>query len=267
MREASSRDLLDPLILDPHSEEPVGIDGDRSARDVASQPGVHVARDVRGRDLVPVDRDPRHLPEDGRGRRIFRAAKSGPEHRRTKFSSRTAGPWGSGRSAVWNSGLRPSLNADYKKTFLELIAPEHFPPDHLAVVRDTPYTESELCVYLRRRSRTRRFPPDAGHAFVLPKGRSGRTRTARPLTSTIWKSKSAAFPTTLRRPSPGDGPSLVLRGFSPMNAVAAWRAGEKSGRPVIARRRTGWPGSSSQRSRPSFPVWRARSKSWTPPRR
>ena len=38
-------------------------------------------------------------------------------------------------------------NADYKKTFLELIAPDDVPPDHLAAVRDAPYTGSELCVY------------------------------------------------------------------------------------------------------------------------
>lgn len=39
-------------------------------------------------------------------------------------------------------------NADYKKVFLELISLENVPKNHLEVVRNTPYTGSELCVYL-----------------------------------------------------------------------------------------------------------------------
>jgi phytoene dehydrogenase-like protein len=39
-------------------------------------------------------------------------------------------------------------NADYKQTFLDLLNPADVPPAHLEAVRRTPYTGSELCVYL-----------------------------------------------------------------------------------------------------------------------
>ncbi len=39
-------------------------------------------------------------------------------------------------------------NADYKKTFLEMVGPESVPPDLLADATNIPYTGSEFCVYL-----------------------------------------------------------------------------------------------------------------------
>jgi phytoene dehydrogenase-like protein len=39
-------------------------------------------------------------------------------------------------------------NVDPKKTFLELCRPADLPPEYLAMIDRTPYTESELCVYL-----------------------------------------------------------------------------------------------------------------------
>jgi all-trans-retinol 13,14-reductase len=39
-------------------------------------------------------------------------------------------------------------NVDAKKTFLELCRPADIPPEYLALIERTPYTSSELCVYL-----------------------------------------------------------------------------------------------------------------------
>ncbi len=50
---------------------------------------------------------------------------------------------GQSHSAAWFVS-----NADYKRTFLEMIAPESVPPDLLADVKNIPFTDSELCVYL-----------------------------------------------------------------------------------------------------------------------
>jgi all-trans-retinol 13,14-reductase len=50
---------------------------------------------------------------------------------------------GQSHSAAWLVS-----NADYKRTFLEMIEPESVPSDLLADVKNIPFTDSELCVYL-----------------------------------------------------------------------------------------------------------------------
>ncbi len=117
-------------------------------------------------------------------------------------------------------------NADYKKTFLELIAPEDVPPDHLALVRDTPYTESELCVYCGvKPGRVDFRRMRATHLFYRRVIRPDADRKADDFDN--MEIEVCRFSDDAPETVPKGRASLVLRVPFAYEAVAAWRAGEK----------------------------------------
>ncbi len=145
---ASSRDLLDPLIRDPHLKNLLGSMGTDPPRMSllnlafmwaamseigiwSPSGGIHgicrmlaAAVGFGGGEIRLRSPVARILVENGRAAGV-----------RTEDGMEIRAP------AV-------IVNADYKKTFLELLDPAHLPPAHLAAVREVPYTGSELCVYL-----------------------------------------------------------------------------------------------------------------------
>jgi phytoene dehydrogenase-like protein len=117
-------------------------------------------------------------------------------------------------------------NVDYKKTFLELIALEDVPPDHLALVRDTPYTESELCVYCGvKPGRVDFRRMRATHLFYRRVIRPDADRKADDFDN--MEIEVCRFSDDAPETVPKGRASLVLRVPFAYEAVAAWRAGEK----------------------------------------
>jgi len=116
-------------------------------------------------------------------------------------------------------------NADYKKVFLEMIPPKHLSAPFRESVLNTPYTGSELCLYLGVDpkkvdiSRMR-----ANHLFY-------RSKMERDLTSPedfknkeieicFWSNKSPEF-------APIGQQSLVIRANMPYDLFEPWRIAEK----------------------------------------
>ena len=117
-------------------------------------------------------------------------------------------------------------DADYKKTFLEMLGPGHIPPDHVEKVRSIPCTGSELCVYLGidpaqvDLSRMR-----ANHVFYRKcTSPADETRLedfdSREVEICLW---SQNMPDS----APAGKAALVLRTSFPYDHFAGWRTGEK----------------------------------------
>ncbi len=117
-------------------------------------------------------------------------------------------------------------NADLKRTFVELIEPGHIRPDYRALIRNVPYTDSELCVYLGvdpakvDLSRMR-----AGHLFFLKNG-DGRGKDdptdfdRREIEICLWSEYAADA-------APSGRAVIVLRVGLPYALFDSWRTGEK----------------------------------------
>ena len=120
-------------------------------------------------------------------------------------------------------------NADYKRTFLELIDPAAVPRSHLDLVRNVPYTGSELCVYLGldpTRVDFRRMR--AEHLFYRKELRPQADSPPedfdnREIEICRWSENA---PDSV----PRDRASLILRVDFPHKEIAAWRTGEKARR-------------------------------------
>jgi all-trans-retinol 13,14-reductase len=119
---------------------------------------------------------------------------------------------------------------DYKKTFLDLLAPDAVPREHLDAVRSVPYTGSELCVYLGlERNRVDWSRMRAEHLFFRESfGRPEQTADPdrfeeREIEICRWSENwPAAAP-------PGKA-VLILRAGYPYERAAPWRSGEKARR-------------------------------------
>jgi all-trans-retinol 13,14-reductase len=142
-------------------------------------------------------------------------------------------------------------NADYKKTFLEMIDPAQVPPDHLEAVRGVPYSGSEICVYLgidparvdfsRMKAEHLFYRRDerpaagssaaAGAAAGTPSfvGGSASAAKARPLTDDFdnREIEICRWSDIAGDAVPAGRASLVLRADFSYAEMAAWRTGEK----------------------------------------
>jgi phytoene dehydrogenase-like protein len=117
-------------------------------------------------------------------------------------------------------------NTDYKTTFLDLLDPADIPGVDLDTVRQIPYTDSELCVYLGVRPEE----ADLGaiHAEHLFFRKDIRDEPAagledfdnREIEICLWSRKAPDL-------APADRAALVLRASFPYGHFAAWRTGEK----------------------------------------
>ncbi|TFF95294.1 MAG: NAD(P)/FAD-dependent oxidoreductase [Promethearchaeota archaeon] len=116
-------------------------------------------------------------------------------------------------------------NADYKKVFLEMILPTHLSATFRESVANTPYTGSELCLYLGidpkkvDLSRMR-----ANHLFYRFKMehdlKSPEAFENKEIEICLWSNKSPEF-------TPIGQKSLVVRANMPYDLFDPWRIGEK----------------------------------------
>lgn len=132
-------------------------------------------------------------------------------------------------------------NADYKKTFLELLDPASVPSSHLAAVRDVPYTGSELCVYLGvdpRRVDLSRMK--AEHLFYRERVDSSSEHD--PLDFAGREIEICRWSDNAPDCAPPDKAVLVLRVGLPYPMFEDWRRGEKLRKPGYreAKNRMAW---------------------------
>jgi len=117
-------------------------------------------------------------------------------------------------------------NADYKTLFLDLLDPKDVPPEHLEIVRNTPYTGSKLCVCLgvdAARADLSRLGVE--HTF-LRRRQAGRKASdledfdEREVEVCQWSAQAPAL-------APPGRAILVLRIDFPYDHFARWRTGDK----------------------------------------
>jgi phytoene dehydrogenase-like protein len=118
-------------------------------------------------------------------------------------------------------------NADYKTLFLELLDPGDVPPEHLKLVRNTPYTDSELCVYLGlNANRVDLSRLGVEHTF-LRRQQTGTSASdledfdEREIEVCHWSAQAPAL-------APAGRAALVLRMGFPYDHFSRWRTGEKA---------------------------------------
>jgi all-trans-retinol 13,14-reductase len=117
-------------------------------------------------------------------------------------------------------------NADYKKTFLELIDPLKIPKDHLGLVRTVPYTGSEFCIYLGvdpKRVDLSRMR--ANHLFFRKEVKPEETSDPedfdnREIEICLWSQNAPDS-------APEGRTSLIVRVDFPYGYFSNWRIGEK----------------------------------------
>jgi prolycopene isomerase len=117
-------------------------------------------------------------------------------------------------------------NADYKKTFLELIDPRRIPADFVDDVKSSPYTGSELCVYLGidpKKADLSRLR--ATHVFFRRRLQSERDLEpvdfdGREVEICLWSENAPGL-------VPERKASLVVRVGLPYGLFSAFRLGEK----------------------------------------
>lgn len=117
-------------------------------------------------------------------------------------------------------------NADYKTTFLGLLAPADIPGVDLGPVRSAPYSGSEFCVYLGLDPlRADLSAIHAEHLFFRKEIRSEGVDDpedfdGREMEICYWSRKSPEL-------APAGRASIVIRVGFPYGHFAAWRTGEK----------------------------------------
>jgi phytoene dehydrogenase-like protein len=117
-------------------------------------------------------------------------------------------------------------NADYKKTFFELISPGFVPLDDLAFARRVPYTDSELCVYLG-------IKPDrvdfgrmrTEHLFFRKEIRNDGEGEEEDFAG--HEIEICRWSDNAPDSAPEGRMALILRVGFPYDFVSAWRTGEK----------------------------------------
>ncbi len=118
-------------------------------------------------------------------------------------------------------------NADYKTLFLELLDSGDVPPEHLQLVRNTPYTGSELCVYLgldAGRADLSRLSVE--HVFF----RRQQTGMEAPDLEDFDEREVEVCHWSAQAPglAPRGRASLILRTGFPYDHFARWRTGERA---------------------------------------
>lgn len=118
-------------------------------------------------------------------------------------------------------------NADYKTLFLELLDPGNVPPEHLKLVRNTPYSGSELCVYLgldARRADLSRLGVE--HTFFR------RQQTGSPASDLedFYEREVEVCHWSVQAPesAPPGRVAIVLRMGFPYDHFSRWRTGERT---------------------------------------
>ncbi len=117
-------------------------------------------------------------------------------------------------------------NADIKKTILELLDPSHLERSYLEIIRNVPYTGSELCLYLGVDPRCAGLGRmRATHVFYRKEVRPGSSPDPedfdnREIEICCWSDNA---PTSV----PAGRASLVLRVSFPYDHFARWRTAEK----------------------------------------
>jgi all-trans-retinol 13,14-reductase len=118
-------------------------------------------------------------------------------------------------------------NADYKKTFLELVPAEAVPPDHAEVVGRVPYTGSELCVYLGVRPKGIDFGAmRATHLSYRKEVRETDRHDAEDFDN--QEVEICRWSDNAPDSGPARSASLILRAGCPYSAWARWRTGNKT---------------------------------------
>lgn len=119
-------------------------------------------------------------------------------------------------------------NVDYKKTFLNLIKPNHLKKDLITKIKQTPYTGSEFCVYLG-------IDPEkvdlsnfrAPHLFfrheITDPSTSSDNFFNKEIEVCLWSQKSEEF-------APDEKKSIILRTNMPYDYFSKWRIAEKKRR-------------------------------------
>ncbi|MFX1520918.1 MAG: phytoene desaturase family protein [Promethearchaeota archaeon] len=116
-------------------------------------------------------------------------------------------------------------NADYKKTFLELIDPKKIPEEYLNIIRDAAFFDSEFCVYLGINSKKidlSKIKAQRVHfrkEIKPPQKFNLEDFDNRDIELSFW-SKNA------RDSAPPEKLALVLRSGFPYEHVAHWKSGE-----------------------------------------
>jgi phytoene dehydrogenase-like protein len=118
-------------------------------------------------------------------------------------------------------------NADYKKTFLELLPADAAPAGHLDIIRRVPYTGSELCVYLGVDPRA--IDLGAMRATHLFFRKSVRDRDAAdPDDFEDKEIEICRWSDNAPEAVPEGSASLILRVSHPYGAWTHWRTGERT---------------------------------------
>ncbi|MFX1276552.1 MAG: phytoene desaturase family protein [Promethearchaeota archaeon] len=113
-------------------------------------------------------------------------------------------------------------NADYKQVFLKLIDSNKVPISHLNNVKNTPYTNSELCVYLGiDPSRVNLSNMRADHLFYHSNLDNSKTKSItdfsrKEIEICLWSNKSEKF-------APDGHKSILLRASMPYEYFEKWR--------------------------------------------
>jgi all-trans-retinol 13,14-reductase len=117
-------------------------------------------------------------------------------------------------------------NADYKRTFLELMNPDSVARDFLEMVRNVAYTGSELCVYLGVDPRDIDFGRmKATHIFFQKDIR--RAAAAHPEDFDSREIEICRWSDNAFDSAPAGRASLVLRVSFPYDHFSSWRTAEK----------------------------------------
>jgi phytoene dehydrogenase-like protein len=117
-------------------------------------------------------------------------------------------------------------NADYKKVYLEMINPKNVSKIHLEIVKNTPYTGSELCIYLGvNPAKVNLSKMKITHLFYRKviddeKRKDPENFENKEIEICLWSDKMSEF-------APRDKKSLILRVNMPYKHFEKWRIGEK----------------------------------------
>lgn len=117
-------------------------------------------------------------------------------------------------------------NADYKKTFLELLPAVSVPPLHLESVRDVPYTGSELCIYLGLDAARVDFSRLRAEHVIFRKS-SARRSSENPEDFAARDVEICLWSRSLPEAAPAGKAAVVLRVSFPYGHFDAWRTGDR----------------------------------------
>jgi phytoene dehydrogenase-like protein len=155
-------------------------------------------------------------------------------HDRRAVGARTA------NGDIYQAGWIVS-NADYKKTFLELMDPSNVDGAFLDIVRNVPYTGSELCVYLGVHPQKIDFGRmKAAHVFFQKEVR--RESDGNPEDFDKREIEICRWSDNALDSAPSGRASLILRVSFPYDHFSCWRTAEKKRKVGYKEYKTGLAG-------------------------